>query len=139
MPDRQMPSSSRRCSYMVDSHVSVGVGDEVRADMVRVAAITVLAVEGEVARLLLRNAANTVLDKTEDGLFKPADSNEPEDFEGAEESVYVTTHGLEGSSVKSYDVLTRMIEIERGYEVKVNIIKELGAMSESAMSLMQVN
>ena len=51
----------------------------------------------------------------------------------------MTTHGLEGSSVKSYDVLTRMIEIERGYEVKVNIIKELGDMSESAMSLMQVN
>ena len=98
-----------------------------------------VAVEVEVARLLLRNAANTVLDKTEDGLFKPADSDEPEDFEGAEESVYVTTHGLEGSSVKSYDVLTRMIEIERSYEVKVNIIKELGDMSESAMSLMQVN
>ena len=51
----------------------------------------------------------------------------------------VTPFGLEGSSVKSYDVLTRMIEIERSYELKVNVIKELGDMSETSQSLMQVS
>ena len=98
-----------------------------------------VAEDVEVGRLLLRDASNTQLDKTVDGLFKPAESNVPEDFEGADEPVFVTTHGLEGSSVKSYDVLTRMIEIERAYELKVNIIKELGDLSETSQSLMQVN
>ena len=98
-----------------------------------------VAEEVEVGRLLLRNAANTQLDKTEDGLFKPLGSYEPIDFEGADEPVLVTTHGLEGSSVKSYDLLTRMIEIERSYELKVNIISELSDMSETSQSLMKVN
>ena len=98
-----------------------------------------VAEEVEVGRLLLRNASNTQLDKTEDGLFKPLGSYEPRDFDGADETVLVTTHGLEGSSVKSYDLLTRMIEIERSYELKVNIIKELSDMSETSQSLMKVN
>ncbi len=98
-----------------------------------------VAEEVEVGRLLLRNASNTQLDKTPDGLFKPLTSNTPEDFEGADEQVLVTTHGLEGSSVKSYDVLTRMIEIERAYELKIKIIKELSDLSENSQSLMQVN
>jgi len=46
---------------------------------------------------------------------------------------------LEGSSVKSYDVLTRMIEIERAFEMKIRVIKELGDLSETSQSLMQVN
>jgi flagellar basal body rod protein FlgF len=36
-------------------------------------------------------------------------------------------------------VLTRMIEIERGYEMKINIIKALGDMGEKSQSLMQLN
>ena len=63
----------------------------------------------------------------------------PGDFVGAAGPVTITPFGLEGSSVKSYDVLTRMIEIERSYELKVNVIKELGDMSETSQSLMQVS
>jgi len=98
-----------------------------------------VAEEVEIGRLLLRNAENIDLEKTADGLFKLLGSDGPADFEGADEPVLVTTHGLEGSSVKSYDVLTRMIEIERAYELKVNIIKALSDMSEDSQSLMQVN
>ena len=94
--------------------------------------------EVDVARIMLRNAENTILEKMEDGLFKPEGFEQPGDFEGSEEPVYVTTHGLEGSSAKTYDILTRMIELERSFEIKVNIIKELSDLSQDSNSLMQV-
>mgnify|MGYP001180295970 FL=1 len=97
-----------------------------------------VAEEVEVARIMLRNAENTILEKMEDGLFKPEGFEQPGDFEGSEEPVYVTTHGLEGSSAKTYDILTRMIELERSFEIKVNIIKELSDLSQDSNSLMQV-
>ena len=98
-----------------------------------------IAEEVEVGRLLLRNAEGVELEKMEDGLFKVLGADGPGDFAGADEPVQVTSHGLEGSSVKSYDVLTRMIEIERAFEMKIRVIKELGDLSETSQSLMQVN
>jgi len=98
-----------------------------------------VAEEVEVGRLLLRNADGVALEKMEDGLFKVEEADGPGDFAGADEPVQVSSHGLEGSSVKSYDVLARMIEIERGYEMKINIIKELADISDNALSMMQVN
>lgn len=98
-----------------------------------------VAEEVEVGRLLLRNADGIALEKMKDGLLKVEEADGPGDFAGADEPVYVSSHGLEGSAVKSYDVLTRMIEIERGYEMKINIIKELSDLSANAQSLMQVN
>jgi flagellar basal-body rod protein FlgF len=92
----------------------------------------------EVARILLRDATNVGLEKTQDGLFKVEGAEEPGDFEGGDEVVLITPFGLEGSSVKSYDVLTRMIEIERAFEIKINIIKELSDMSQKSTSLMQI-
>jgi flagellar basal body rod protein FlgF len=98
-----------------------------------------IAEEVEIGRLLLRNAENIDLEKMEDGLFKVLGAEATGDFEGADAPVQVTSQALEGSSVKSYDVLTRMIEIERGYEMKINIIKALGDMGEKSQSLMQLN
>ena len=98
-----------------------------------------IAEEVEIGRLLLRNSDGVDMEKMSDGLFKVFGADGPGDFAGADEPVQVTSHGLEGSSVKSYDVLTRMIEIERGYEMKINIIKELADISDNAQSLMQVN
>jgi flagellar basal-body rod protein FlgF len=97
-----------------------------------------IAVDVEVGRLLLRNAIDTDLEKTSDGLFKPSGPAAPADFEGAEEQVFVTPFGLEGSAVKSYDVLTRMIEIERAFEIKINIIKEMSELSQKSTSLMAI-
>ena len=79
------------------------------------------------------------MEKMQDGLYKVFGTDGPGDFAGADEPVQVTSHGLEGSSFKSYDVLARMIELARGYEMKINVIKELADMSDSAQSLMQVN
>ena len=98
-----------------------------------------IAEEVEIGRLLLRNAENIDLEKMEDGIFKVLGAEATGDFEGADAPVQVTSQALEGSSVKSYDVLTRMIEIERGYEMKINIIKALGDMGEKSQSLMQLN
>ena len=89
--------------------------------------------------MLLRNAENVALEKMEDGLFKVLGAETTGDFEGSDVPVQITNQALEGSSVKSYDVLTRMIEIERGYEMKINIIKALGDMGEKSQSLMQLN
>ena len=97
-----------------------------------------VAEDVEVARILLRDASNVRLEKTEDGLFKVEGTQEPGDFEDGGQEVLITPYGLEGSSVKSYDVLTRMIEIERAFEIKINIIKELSDMSQKSTSLMQI-
>jgi flagellar basal-body rod protein FlgF len=97
-----------------------------------------VAEDVEVARILLRDASNVALEKTKDGLFKVEGTEEPGDFEDGGQEVVITPFGLEGSSVKSYDVLTRMIEIERAFEIKINIIKELSDMSQKSTSLMQI-
>jgi flagellar basal body rod protein FlgF len=75
----------------------------------------------------------------EDGLFKPEGFAEPTDFQGSEDPVFVTSQALEGSSAKTYDVLTQMIELERSYEIKINIIKELSDLNQTSNTLMQLS
>lgn len=98
-----------------------------------------VAEEVEVGRILLRNAEDTFLEKMEDGLFKPEGFAEPTDFQGSEDPVFVTSQALEGSSAKTYDVLTQMIELERSYEIKINIIKELSDLNQTSNTLMQLS
>ena len=59
------------------------------------------------------------------------------DFEGGDNQVRVTSQALEGSSVKTYDVLAQMIEIERSYEMKINIVEQLKELDDSSATLMQ--
>ena len=96
-----------------------------------------IAEEVEFGRLLLRDASNVTLEKMEDGLFKVL-GELPGDFVGGENTIYVTDHALEGSSVKTFDVLAQMIELERSYEMKINIVKTLSELGESSNSLMRV-
>ena len=95
-----------------------------------------VAEDVEVARLLLRDASNTRMEKTTDGLFKVYGAPVG-DFEGGENQVRVTSQALEGSSVKTYDVLAQMIEIERSYEMKINIVEQLKELDDSSSTLMQ--
>lgn len=95
-----------------------------------------VAEDVEVAQLLLRDASNTKLEKTPDGLFKVY-GQPVGDFEGGENLVRVTSQALEGSSVKTYDVLAQMIEIERSYEMKINIVEQLKELDDSSTTLMQ--
>lgn len=96
-----------------------------------------IAEEVEFGRLLLRDASNVTLEKMEDGLFKVL-GELPGDFVGGENTIYVTDRALEGSSVKTFDVLAQMIELERSYEMKINIVKTLSELGESSNSLMRV-
>ena len=89
-----------------------------------------------VAQLLLRDASETALEKTEDGLFKPL-GGEIGDFESGPNPVVITNYSLEASSVKTYDVLAHMIKSERQYEMKINIIEQLKKLEESSSSLLQ--
>lgn len=96
-----------------------------------------VAEEVEVATLLLRDASATELEKMEDGLFKVM-GQAPGDFEGTGNQVFVTSRALEGSSVRTFDILTQMIELERSYEMKINIVKQLSDLGESSTTLMQL-
>ena len=87
-------------------------------------------------QLLLRDASNTKLEKTPDGLFKVY-GEAVGDFEGGENQIRVTSQALEGSSVKTYDILAQMIEIERSYEMKINIVEQLKELDDSSATLMQ--
>ena len=89
-----------------------------------------------VAQLMLRDASEITMEKMEDGLFKPV-GTDAGDFTGGPKEVLVSNYALEGSSVKTYDVLTQMINSERAYEMKINIIKQLRELEESSSSLLQ--
>ena len=96
-----------------------------------------VAEEVEVARLMLRDASETDLEKMEDGLFKVM-GQPPGDFAGTGDAVLVSNRTLEGSSVKTFDILAQMIELERSYEMKINIVKQLSDLGESSSTLMQL-
>ena len=96
-----------------------------------------VAEEVEFGRLLLRDASNVDLEKMEDGLFKVV-GEPPGDFAGGDNTIYVTDRALEGSSVKTFEILAQMIELERSYEMKINIVKTLSELGESSNSLMRV-
>ncbi len=91
----------------------------------------------EFGRILLRDASNVNLVKMADGLFK-VEGEPPGDFTGGENQIFVTDRALEGSSVKTFDILAQMIELERSYEMKINIVKTLSELGESSNSLMRV-
>ncbi|MEK9652506.1 MAG: flagellar basal body rod C-terminal domain-containing protein [Betaproteobacteria bacterium] len=96
-----------------------------------------VAEEVEVGRLLLRDASGTDMEKMEDGLFKVM-GEQVGDFAGTGDQVFVTNRALEGSSVKTFDILAQMIELERSYEMKINIVKQLSELGESSSTLMQL-
>ena len=96
-----------------------------------------VAEEVEFGRILLRDASNVTLEKMADGLFK-VEGELPGDFTGGENQIFVTDRALEGSSVKTFDILAQMIELERSYEMKINIVKTLSELGESSNSLMRV-
>ena len=96
-----------------------------------------VAEEVEIARLMLRDASDTDLEKMEDGLFKVM-GQPPGDFAGTGDTVLVSNRTLEGSSVKTFDILAQMIELERSYEMKINIVKQLSDLGESSSTLMQL-
>lgn len=96
-----------------------------------------VAEEIEFGRILLRDASNVNLEKMADGLFK-VEGEPPGDFADGENQVFVTDRALEGSSVKTFDILAQMIELERSYEMKINIVKTLSELGESSNSLMRV-
>ena len=73
----------------------------------------------------------------EDGLFKVM-GQLPGDFAGTGDPVLVSNRTLEGSSVKTFDILAQMIELERSYEMKINIVKQLSDLGESSSTLMQL-
>ena len=96
-----------------------------------------VAEEVEFGRILLRDASDVTLVKMEDGLFK-VEGEPPGDFTGGENQIFVTDRALEGSSVKTFAILAQMIELERAYEMKINIVKTLSELGESSNSLMRV-
>ncbi|MFO8156055.1 MAG: flagellar basal-body rod protein FlgF [Pseudomonadota bacterium] len=88
-----------------------------------------------VDRLRLVNPPMNQMEKGEDGLFRMA-NGEPAPMDG---NVRVVGGAVEGSNVNAVESLTRMIELQRGYERQVKIMKAADENAQQTTQVMRVN
>ncbi len=91
----------------------------------------------EVARLMLRDASETPLEKMNDGLFKAAGAPAG-DFASGPNLVSISSGQLEGSAANAVDTMVKMMNGVRSFEMKMKLVKELGDLSDSNNTLMRL-
>ena len=94
----------------------------------------------EVGKLLLRDASETPLVRREDGLYTPAELElRGQDFDSGPLPVSVRGGALEGSNVDVIDVMVKMIDFTRSFEMQVKMIKEIQNIDSSGSSMMKTS
>ena len=94
----------------------------------------------EVGKLLLRDASETPLVRRDDGLFTPADPElRDKDFDSGPLPVSVRGGALEGSNVDVVDVMVKMIDFTRSFEMQIKMIKEIQSIDQSGASMMKTS
>ena len=92
----------------------------------------------EVGKLLLRDASETPLVRRDDGLFTPQDPElRDKDFDSGPLPVSVRGGALEGSNVDVVDVMVKMIDFTRSFEMQIKMIKEIQSIDQSGSSMMK--
>ena len=90
--------------------------------------------------MLLRDASETPLVRREDGLFTPAELElRGQDFDSGPLPVSVRGGALEGSNVDVIDVMVKMIDFTRSFEMQVKMIKEIQNIDSSGSSMMKTS
>jgi flagellar basal-body rod protein FlgF len=92
----------------------------------------------EVARLMLRDASETPLEKMKDGLLK-VQGQPPADFESGPEQVSISSGQLEGSAANAMETMVKMMNGVRSFEMKMKLVKELGDLGDSNNTLMRLS
>jgi flagellar basal-body rod protein FlgF len=90
-----------------------------------------------VGNLMLRDASQTALERTENGLFKVSGKPAGTDITAGAVLPSLTSRALEGSNVNAMEVMVKMMSQSRSFEQQVNLIKESKQCDESGASMMK--
>jgi len=90
-------------------------------------------------RILLRDASQVNLERREDSLYKIVGKPNGEDIPVTGKLATLTPETLEGSNVNAMEVMVKLMDQSRSFEMQVNVIKQNKDVDESGGSMMRAS
>jgi len=90
-------------------------------------------------RILLRDATKVSLERREDGLYKIVGKPPGEDIPLTGKLATLTPETLEGSNVNAMEVMVKLMDQSRSFEMQVNVIKQNKDVDESGGTMMRAS
>jgi flagellar basal-body rod protein FlgF len=90
-------------------------------------------------RILLRDASQVALERREDSLYKVVGKPSGEDIPVTGKLATLTPETLEGSNVNAIEVMVKLMDQSRSFEMQVNVIKQNKDVDESGGTMMRAS
>ena len=90
-------------------------------------------------RILLRDASQVALERREDSLYKIVGKPTNEDIPVTGKLATLTPETLEGSNVNAMEVMVKLMDQSRSFEMQVNVIKQNKDVDESGGTMMRAS
>ena len=90
-------------------------------------------------KILLRDASQVSLERREDSLYKIVGKPNNEDIPVTGKLATLTPETLEGSNVNAMEVMVKLMDQSRSFEMQVNVIKQNKDVDESGGSMMRAS
>ena len=90
-------------------------------------------------KILLRDASQVSLERREDSLYKVVGKPNGEDIPVTGKLATLTPETLEGSNVNAMEVMVKLMDQSRSFEMQVNVIKQNKDVDESGGSMMRAS
>ena len=90
-------------------------------------------------RILLRDASQVSLERREDSLYKIVGKPANEDIPLTGNLATLTPETLEGSNVNAMEVMVKLMDQSRSFEMQVNVIKQNKDVDESGGTMMRAS
>ena len=90
-------------------------------------------------RILLRDASQVSLERREDSLYKIVGKPNNEDIPVTGKLATITPETLEGSNVNAMEVMVKLMDQSRSFEMQVNVIKQNKDVDESGGTMMRAS
>ena len=90
-------------------------------------------------RILLRDSSQVSLERREDSLYKIVGKPANEDIPATGKLATLTPETLEGSNVNAMEVMVKLMDQSRSFEMQVNVIKQNKDVDESGGSMMRAS
>ena len=90
-------------------------------------------------RILLRDATQVSLERREDSLYKIVGKPANEDIPVTGKLATLTPETLEGSNVNAMEVMVKLMDQSRSFEMQVNVIKQNKDVDESGGTMMRAS
>ena len=90
-------------------------------------------------KILLRDASQVSLERREDSLYKIVGKPNNEDIPATGNLATLTPETLEGSNVNAMEVMVKLMDQSRSFEMQVNVIKQNKDVDESGGTMMRAS